>query len=192
MIWGLDGWEGKYNLAKLQSLWIQIYLISCLCESKYLKKWSSLLTCTQAIPTPTAPMIFRWSRMNFSSLVMQPPWMKNKVCLYVASVDVGVLLEPHCKQMLCIQFTYESSSFSASRMPHSLTADILRHGRNTDRATRSEKSTPPMPPAPFVLSPPPCRCWMDGPCGRKAQWESYSSCQVPLCFFRLWSESRHC
>ena len=31
-------------------------------------------TCTQAMPTPTAPMILRCSWMKVSSLVMQPPW----------------------------------------------------------------------------------------------------------------------
>lgn len=75
---------------------------------------------------------------------------------------------------------------------HSLTVDILTHDRNTDLATHSQKSTPLTSPAPFILSPPPCRCWMGGLCGRRVQWESYSSCQVPICFERLWSESRHC
>lgn len=116
--------------------------------------------------------------------------MKNKVCLYVTSVDVGVLLKSHCKQMLCIRFRYDSSPFSATLTPHNLNADILRHDRNTDLATRTEKSTPPRPPAPFILSPPPCRCWMGGPCGRTTQWESYSSCQAPFCRLPLWSESR--
>lgn len=151
-----------------------------------------MLTCTQAIPTPTAPMIFRWSRMNFSSLVMQPPLNEKQSVSYVASVDVGVLLESHRKQILCIPFTYESSSFSATRTLHSLTVETPTHDRNSDLATHSQKSTPLMPPAPFILSPPPCRCWMGGPCGHRVQWESYSSCQVPVCFERLWSESRHC
>lgn len=53
----------------------------------------TLLTCTQAIPTPTAPMIFRWSRMNSSSLLMQPPWKKSKAS-FVVSVDVEVHLWP--------------------------------------------------------------------------------------------------
>lgn len=58
-----------------------------------------LLTWTQAIPTPTAPMIFRWSRMNSSSLLMQPPWKKSKAP-FVVSVAVGARLRPHCKQVL--------------------------------------------------------------------------------------------
>lgn len=82
------------------------------------------------------------------------------------------------------------SSFSATLTPHNLNADTLRHERNTDLATRTEKPTPPRPPAPFILSPPPCRCWMGGPCGRRTRWESYSSCQAPFCRLPLWSESR--
>ena len=41
-------------------------------------KGSGRTTCTQAIPMPTAPMILRWSRMNVSSFVMQPPWEKKR------------------------------------------------------------------------------------------------------------------
>lgn len=60
--------------------------------------------------------------------------MKNKVCLYVASVDVGVQLKSHCKQMLCIRFRYDSSSIQSTPTPHSLTADTQRLDRNTDKA----------------------------------------------------------
>lgn len=113
--------------------------------------------------------------------------MKNKeVCLYVASVDVGVLLESHCKQMICIQFGYDSSSLS-------LPISMFTYWETRQKYWSSHpywKVNPPTPPAPFILSPPPCRCWMGGPCGRTAQWESYSSCQALFCCLRLWSESR--
>lgn len=82
MIWE-GGQEGKDSLAQSQG---------------GLPPLLMLLTCTQAMPTPTAPMIFRWSRMNSSSLLMQPPW-KNSTA-FVVSVDVGVRLRPHCKQAL--------------------------------------------------------------------------------------------
>lgn len=100
--------------------------------------------------------------------------MKNKECLHVASVDVGVLLESHCKQCYVYSLDMMAVLFSATLTPHRLYADILRHERNTDEAL-------PTPPAPFTLSPPPCRCWMGGPLYRTCWWWSYSSCQAPSC-----------
>lgn len=60
--------------------------------------------------------------------------MKNKECLHVASVDVGVLLESHCKQCYVYSLDVMAVLFSATLTPHRLYADISRHERNTDEA----------------------------------------------------------
>lgn len=85
---------------------------------------------------------------------------------------------------------YDSSSFSAIHRPHN--SPCLTHWDMTTLLIRPTcQLLECFPQAPFILSPQPCRCWRGGPCGRRAQWESYSSCQVPPGRLRLWSGSKH-
>lgn len=126
-----------------------------------------LLTCTQAIPTPTAPMIFRWSRMNSSSLLMQPPWKKSKASS-VASLDVGARLRPRCKQVLLMCALQNTRGAHDPHARRPARAGVTLRLMWT-QALRGE------------VSPPPCRCWKGGPVGRRARWRSCSSCRVPVC-----------
>lgn len=99
--------------------------------------------------------------------------MKNKECLHVASVDVGVLLESHCKQCYVYSLDVMAVLFPATLTPHRWHLETWEKYR----------WSPPHlhPPTPFTHSPPPCRCWMGGLLYRTYWWWSYSSCQAPSC-----------
>lgn len=110
--------------------------------------------------------------------------MKNRV--FMLHQLIWDWLKLQCKQMLCTQFIYESfARHTVLLLAHWDKTEILNWPSAVKGRPKRRLS------APFILSPPPCRCWMGGPCGRTTQWESYSSCQVPLCYFLLGSESRH-
>lgn len=87
------------------------------------------------------------------------------------------------KHLLLHQLMWEcDSSLAVNKSMYTVRITHTPHTHTRQKCwSGHEPSEAKPPPHLLQVSPPPCRCWMGGPVGRRACQGSYSSCRAPAC-----------